>query len=47
MNLNKGCIEILDFSYNLLLKQKMNLNKGCIEIYLLTIFHNLYHQDEP
>ena len=32
MNLNKGCIEIVNSSTLLKTLKSMNLNKGCIEI---------------
>ena len=32
MNLNKGCIEILQINHSARIYAQMNLNKGCIEI---------------
>ena len=40
MNLNKGCIEIRDIWFRIVLEHSMNLNKGCIEIFKTSI-------DEP
>ena len=36
MNLNKGCIEILEGKLANIGDDMMNLNKGCIEIYAST-----------
>ena len=38
MNLNKGCIEIVDDNPFFEFYYKMNLNKGCIEIRLLVVY---------
>ena len=47
MNLNKGCIEITDFSLKLKAAIEMNLNKGCIEISQANKKSFLWKPDEP
>ena len=37
MNLNKGCIEIMDAQITELKEIQMNLNKGCIEMIQLNL----------
>ena len=47
MNLNKGCIEIINQMICLQTLQLMNLNKGCIEIIILFSYYCLSPNDEP
>ena len=47
MNLNKGCIEIVDVTFNDNMDYMMNLNKGCIEIYRMECKIPQANIDEP
>ena len=43
MNLNKGCIEIMQEYHLPIVIFAMNLNKGCIEIYIVQVHHTLQY----
>ena len=36
MNLNKGCIEMIIYDFEVVGRPAMNLNKGCIEIIIVS-----------